>query len=69
MPLAIANYYASPFHYFPLYVDVIGAFVAAVVLGVSEGALFGWLSAKIFGEWDRRRRWRLRREKYAAGAE
>jgi hypothetical protein len=68
LPICIAISVISPFRVVPLYVDVILSFVAAVIAGVTEGAVCGWLSAKIFADWDRRRRWRLRREKYAGAA-
>lgn len=68
LPLSIANHLMSSYHFFPLYVDVIYGFLFAIVVGGGEGAVYGWLSAKIYADWDRRRRWRLRREKYQDAA-
>jgi hypothetical protein len=64
LPLTVAHHLNSPHHLLALHEEVIVSLVAATIVGAGGGTLFGWLSAEIFAGWDRRRRWRLRREKY-----
>src|SRR5262245_40307622 len=44
VPLSLAHYLISPNHWLALHEEVVLGFVAAFILGVGEGAIYGWLS-------------------------